>query len=231
MIFLSNIIQEGTIIQMTCSTNHKNCLASKLTTIYNLTFESPEKKIEILNHLDNHIDAMLYNISSIASVTALLDEKIKIELKHIDFVKKYITKQCSSKNGKNTQSGGSFPAEYFGYNSGAYTESNYGGVNTDVVWSGSDAAIRPELNMSGGSGGSLMKNPKDIIGNNTHVSKYMKQVISFNDVKITKSAMDELLKLVNIHLNCLGNDIKSLNKLKVSSLDKLFKSHKHAVFK
>ena len=226
---------------MPCSTNHNNCLASKLTDVYNLTFENPENKLAILNHLDDHIDAMLYNIASIASVTALLDEKIKVELKHIDFVKKYITKQCSKKKyggsggdgdggSSASQSGGSFPAEYFGYDSGAYTEANYGGVSSDVIWSGSDAAIRQAINMTGGAN-TYMNKPIDIIGNNKHVSKYIKKIMAFNDVVISKSAMVELLKLVNIHLNCLGNDIKSLRKIKVSTLDKIFKANKHAVFK
>jgi hypothetical protein len=157
---------------------------------------------------------MLYNIASIASVTALLDEKIKVELKHIDFVKKYITTQCS-KNKKhggstndNTQSGGSFPAEYFGYNSGAYTEANYGGVSSDVVWSGSDAAIRPALDMHGGENAKKAnqvkdakdaKDIKDIVGNNPEVSKYMKKIMAFNDVKISKPALTELIKLLIIH--------------------------------
>jgi hypothetical protein len=111
-----------------CNNNHKNCIGSKLLDLYNLTLDKPENKDEIIKILDNHIQAMLYNISSIASVTALLDEKSKIEMKHIDFIKHYITKQCT-KHEKNKQQGGSFPAEYFGYDSGAYTEANYGGVN------------------------------------------------------------------------------------------------------
>jgi hypothetical protein len=214
---------------MACSTNHKNCIAAKLVDAYNVVIK-PEHKDEIMQTLDNHIQAMLYNIASIASVTALLDEKTKIELKHIDFVKKYITVQCSKhKKHGGEQQGGSMPAEYFGYDSGAYTEANYGGVSSDVVWSGSDAAIRPELNMYGGEHG--LNKVKNIIGNNTEVSKYMKQVMSFNDVKVSKPAMSELVKLVNIHLNCVGDDIKHVEKLKPSSLEKLFKHRKHAVFK
>ena len=214
---------------MACSTNHKNCIAAKLVNTYNLEFTNPEQKDEIMQTLDDHVHAMLYNIASIASVTALLDEKTKIELKHIDFVKKYITAQCSKhKKHGGEQQGGSMPAEYFGYDSGAYTEANYGGVNTDVVWSGSDAAIRPSLDMTGGNG---LNKVSDVIGNSKEVTTYMKQVMAFNDVKISKPAMSELVKLVNIHLNCLGDDIKHVEKLKLSSLEKLFKARKHAVFK
>jgi len=225
---------------MSCASNHRNCIAAKLVDVYNINFEKPENKHEIMQHMDDHIHAMLYNIASIASVTALLDEKIKVELKHIDFVKKYITTQCS-KNKKhggstndNTQSGGSFPAEYFGYNSGAYTEANYGGVSSDVVWSGSDAAIRPALDMHGGESAKdakQTKEAKDIVGNNPEVSKYMKKIMAFNDVKISKPALTELIKLVNIHLNCLGNDMTTYDKIKLSTLEKIFKTRKHAVFK
>ena len=212
-----------------CYNNHNNCIGSKLFDMYNLTLDKPTYKDEVLNILDNHIQAMLYNISSIASVTALLDEKNKIEMKHVDFIKHYITKQCSKnvKNNGHTQKGGSFPAEYFGYDSGAYTEANYGGVNyTDSVWNGADAAIRQAIPMTGGS-----SQIKDIISNNKEVAKYMKTVIAYNDVKVSKSALSEILKLVNIHLNCIGDDLQKYEKIKPSLLDKVFKNKKHAVFK
>jgi len=197
--------------------------------MYNLTLDKPTYKDEVLNILDNHIQAMLYNIASIASVTALIDEKNKIEMKHVDFIKHYITKQCTKnvKNNENTQKGGSFPAEYFGYDSGAYTEANYGGVNyTDSVWNGADAVIRQAIPMTGGS-----SQIKDIISNNKEVAKYMKTVIAYNDVKVSKSALNEILKLVNIHLNCIGDDLQKYEKIKPSLVDKIFKNKKHAVFK
>ena len=215
-----------------CNNNHKNCIASKLLDNYNLTLDKSTQKDEVLHILDDHIQAMIYNVASIASVTALLDEKSKIEMKHIDFIKHYITKQCTKhvKNNVtnvNQQGGGSFPAEYFGYDSGAYTEANYGGVNyTDSVWNGSDAAIRQAIPMTGGS-----SKIKDIVINNKEVAKYIKTVISFNDVKISKPALSEILKLVNIHLNCIGDDLQKYENLKPSLLDKIFKNKKHAVFK
>lgn len=215
-----------------CYNNHKNCIGAKLLDIYNLTLDKPTQKDEVLHILDDHIQAMLYNIASIASVTALLDEKSKIEMKHIDFIKHYITKQCS-KHVKNNvtnvtqQHGGSFPAEYFGYDSGSYTEANYGGVNyTDSVWNGADAAIRQAIPMTGGS-----TKIKDIISNNKEVAKYIKTVIAFNDVKISKSALIEILKLVNIHLNCIGDDLQEHGNIKPSLLYKIFKNKKHSVFK
>lgn len=210
---------------MLCPNNHKNCIASKMIQMYNLVVAQPDEK-KVIELLDSHIEALLYNIASIASVTALLDEKTKIELKHISFIKDYIIKQCKKKT--SGQQGGSLPSEYFGYNSGAYSEANYGGVNyTNVVWDGADAAIRQAIPITGGS----MNKMKNLIENNKEVSKYIKKVMSFNDVKISTSAMNELLKVVNIHLNCVGDDMMKYNKIKPSLLEKIFKTRKHAVFK
>lgn len=265
---------------MNCGTNHKNCIASKMMQVYNFVLANPEEHVKILELLDSHIEAMIYNIASIASVTALLDEKVKIELKHIGFIKEYIVKQCiksSKKNNTSTQSGGSFPAEYFGYNSGAYTESNYGGTNVSDI-NFADGIAREAIPISGGaknknhSGGSFPAEYfgnnsgayteanyggpnvsdinftdsiarsaihitgggtklKSIVENNKEVAKYIKKVIAFNDVTISKSALGELLKIVNIHLNCIGDDISKYNKIKPAILDKIFSYRKHAVFK
>ena len=76
-----------------------------------------------------------------------------------------------------------------------------------------------------------MKGMKDIVGNTKEVVKYIKRVMEFNNVKISKPAMAELLKIVNIHLNCLGDDMSQLVKLKLKTMEKLFKSRKYAVFK
>ena len=225
-------------------------IATRIIEVYHIVVDNPEHKKEVVNSLDSHIEALLYNVASIASITALLDEKNKIELKHISFIKDYITSECIKKKKAATQTGGSFPAEYFGYDSGAYAESNYGGTNyTDSVWSGADAAIRQAIPiMAGGTncdntgtvcgtvnntsviiGG--MKGMKDIVGNTKEVVKYIKRVMEFNNVKISKPAMAELLKIVNIHLNCLGDDMSQLVKLKLKTMEKLFKSRKYAVFK
>ena len=223
-------------------------IATRIIEVYHIVIDNPEHKKEVVNKLDSHIEALLYNVASIASITALLDEKDKIELKHISFIKDYITKECIKKKKGSKQSGGSFPAEYFGYDSGAYTESNYGGTNyTDSVWTGSDAVIRQAIPImvGGTSGGACndtcgmnrvvtvggMKGMKDIVGNTKEVVKYIKRVMEFNNVKISKPAMAELLKIVNIHLNCLGDDMSQLEKLKVKTMEKIFKSRKYAVFK
>ena len=154
--------------------DHKNTLAVKVLQVYSI--RTPEYSETIVMTLGNHIEAMLYNIASIAAVTAMLDGKTKIETKHIGFIKDYITKQCSKKKKKGVIHGGSLPAEYFGYNSEAYNSANYGGVNyTDSVWNGDDSAIRQAIPMSGGDSGSIR--PKDIVENNKHIFSYMKEVI------------------------------------------------------
>ena len=208
--------------------DHKNTLAVKVLQVYSI--RTPEYSETIVMTLGNHIEAMLYNIASIAAVTAMLDGKTKIETKHISFIKDYITKQCSKKKKKGVTHGGSFPSEYFGYNSEAYNSANYGGVNyTDSVWSGDDNAIRQAIPMSGGDSGS--NRPKDIVEKNKHIFSYMKEVIAHNGVTISKPALNELVKIANIHLNCLGDDMSKYSVMKPSYMEKVLNKTQHSVFK
>lgn len=224
-----------------------NNIAGVIMEVYNVVLEIPDHKTQIQNSINQHVEALLYNVASIASISALIDEKERIEVKHIQFIKDYISKQCLKKKKKavtrggegSVQNGGSFPAEYFGYDSGAYAESNYDSVNyNDSVWSGPDASIRQAMPISvgggGGSGGGSasagLKHMKHILGDNKTAIKYMKRVMEFNGVTISKPAMAELVKLVNIHLNCVGEDISQINNIKPAFLEKMFSKRKYAVF-
>ena len=102
-------------------------VATKLLQMGNIKVHEDSRK-KIVESLDKHIEAMLYNIASLACVLTIASGKSKIELNHIEEMQRYVTKKCShvkSSKGTSSQSGGtSMPSEYFGYTTGAYAAGN-----------------------------------------------------------------------------------------------------------
>lgn len=193
----------------------------------------PDQEEAISKLLNDHIEALMYNVASIAAVTALVQDKKKIESKHIGFVRAYISEECTASSGRGggEQRGGSLPSEYFGYSTGAYSPNNAGGIDMSDAHFGDGGYIRPALNTMLGAG-QVIRVTRD----NATAKRFVKAILKFNDVAISKNAFDELLHIVDIHINCLMNDI---NKQSTSNnshttllkVEKALELKRHSVFK
>lgn len=187
-----------------------------------------EQKESIITTLDNHIEAMMYNIASISAVTALAQDKNKIEGKHIGFVRTYIGHECSGSGSGSSQSGGAgMPSEFYGYSTGAYSEANAGGINMSDARFGVGGYIRPALDMNMTGGG----HSSSLVRENASAKRFIKSVLKFNGVGISKTAFSELMLMIDHHISCLKNDIKKQEPLSISKLEKVLARKRHAVFK
>jgi hypothetical protein len=170
----------------------------------------------------------MYNLASIASVTALAQDKNKIETKHIGFVRTYIGKECTGPSGNGSQKGGdSMPSEFYGYSTGAYSAGNAGGINMSDANFGAGGYIRPELGMSGGASGAHVHTHARA---STAAKRFIKSILKFNGVSISKTAFDELLLLIDMHIRCLHHDLMKQYPLTLPKLEKILALKRHSVF-
>jgi hypothetical protein len=196
---------------------------------FDLTLRRPEKDVRTLLH--DHVDGLLFNVCSIAAVLALLAGKRKVEPKHLREVRSYIVSKCPPHGG---QQGGGMASDYFGYPHPNYLASNENqGTNTSIVSFHSGqarASLGPPLQEGGaGAGASRMKRvmrhlPKEA----HHVIRFM---MKHHDVSVSKMAMEELMFILDAHLNCFGNDLKEQGgQLTAAKTQKVLALKRHAVF-
>lgn len=185
----------------------------------------------------NYYEVLIYNVVSIAVVIALANDAKKLLPSHIEHVKDYIKTKCKVKGDKNIQTGGtSLPAEYFGYSidPSRYAAGNGNEESTATV-NFADNVLRPAINTSteytgkivGGSNSSKLEH---FICTNSLVKKYVREILSKHSISISKDALDILLHIIEIHIHCVLNDLKSMGPLTMVKIDKVFNNKKHAIF-
>jgi hypothetical protein len=130
------------------------------------------------------------------------------------------------------QTGGtSMPSEYFGFSTGAFSALNAGGINMSDAHFGAGGYIRPALDIM--MGGSQILN---VTRHNATAKKFVKAVLKFNNLTISKNAMNELMLVIDIHITCLINDINkniqtSNSHITLSKVEKVLDLKRHSVFK
>jgi len=161
--------------------------------------------------LCNHIDSLIFNVVSIASIITMINSSKTIKKPTIKIVNSYINEKCISKK----MTGGTvLPSEYFGINSGAYNSANPTGdiLNIDFA----SGLIRPQI----GGGG---KNTA-----NNYIMSKINEIINYYKLDASKVIKADLCKIINNHISCLMNFLKSNNKspLKKDDIKKIIKSNK-----
>jgi len=192
---------------------------------------------EVLPLIVHHMDALIYNVTSIACVMALINGKRKIEPSDLRQVMVYISSKCLPKKeniskGGAGQTGGSvtgFPLEYFNVslkNSPFVTSPNVGAnVSTEKI-NFEQGYSRDSMGpMTGGGTKSL-----HFMDTNKEAIQFMKKILNHHDTKISKDAIPMLMHIMDIHLLCFANDLKSQMPLTVSKMNQILKLKRHAVF-
>lgn len=186
-------------------------------------------KTEVFHKLEMHMDAVCYNVASIAIIFALLKGDKKIQPKHLQNVMGYISSMCSS-SAKGQKGGMSMASDYFGYPHPNYASSNAGsGVvmseiefNSGIARAGIDSQI--------GGTQSSSNNVRLVATNDKDAKAFVKSVVKMHNIEISKTAFTELMRIIDIHLNCLATDLSTLSPLTVSKVDKVLGLKRHAVF-
>lgn len=172
-----------------------------------------EDETNVVKTLQDHLEAVIYNVTAIAMVMALLNDTRKIETKHLGEVRRYIASHCP----KPKQKGG-FPAAYFGAADPNYSTLNGNGSSVSTVQFENGVA-RPQI---GGAKGFMYSEKK--------VATYAKHVLKHHNAVISHEALKEILAILDTHVACLAHDIAGPTPLTLAKLERVMKMKRHAVF-
>lgn len=186
--------------------------------------------------LARHLDALLFNVTSLSAIIALMKKHKKVDTKDLPAVLAYLHLQCPLVLPSHTggQSGGSLPIEYFGGIHGAYNASHLNeGVHTSVTTL--ESMIRPDHGpnlaerMSGGaaSGGHVLA---VFSAHTDFVYRYMDSVLAHHgNMSISTNARKELMGVLDRMLGCVAQEVGASTTSK--KLHALFTKKRFAVFR
>jgi histone H3/H4 len=182
----------------------------------------PGQENAVITVLAHHLEAVVYNVTGIALAIALVNQRATIDASHLKLVRNYIESSCDNKKKKGGLKGGaSMPSEYFGYKHPNFSEWNHGETNVSQIRF-DEGIARPEI-----SGGAV---PMSFMTKDKHVKAVIKTFLKHHEMKIQKGAMQELLAILDVHANCMAEDLHALSPLSKKQLDKVMKYKRHAVF-
>jgi hypothetical protein len=170
-----------------------------------------DKTKEIHELLCKYMETLIFNIVSIASVITMINNSDTIKKHTIKLVKSYINTECNDKmkGGNNVM-----PSEFYGYDSGRYSESNAIGAILNVDFT--SGILRPQI----GGGG--------VKSDNKHLIAKINEILNYYKLTASENIINDLLKIISIHINCFFKQLKlSKNVLNIASINKIIKSNKN----
>lgn len=211
---------------------HSDKLLS-LTTTYLHTFHvlvKPKDHDKVHDTLAAHLDAVIYNITSIAILFTLLKGKTRVEPKHLADVMSYISTSCpmsNSKGGRGQHGGTSMASDYFGYPHPNYSAGNatQGVTMSEVDFDAGIARAGIESQL-GGSG----PRPVLLATHDKDAKAFARSILKLHKIRVSKSTFEELMRIIDIHMNCLGRDLEAASPLSLSKLEKILSLKRHSVF-
>lgn len=163
--------------------------------------------------LCSYIEAIIFNIITIASVITFINNCKSINKETIEILRDYIYKACSPSSMKGGGGAIVLPSEFYGINS-----TNYSPTNNQVDLlpiNFNSTSIRPQI----GGGKSDNKPITDII----------KKFLKYFNLRVSSTIMKEILDIINTYINCLMNKLKQINngkKLTPAMIKKVIKVNK-----
>jgi hypothetical protein len=203
----------------------------KFLETFSIEIKQQDREV-VLETLGQHLDAVVYNITSIAVIFTLLKGGVQVQPKHLVDVTNYVMAYCSPRSSKSSsQSGGSvgahMPSDYFGYPHPNYdaANENQGIVMSEVNFQAGIA--RGGINsLIGGAG----PRSRTIAVGDANVKVFVRSILKLHNMKISKTALISLLRTVDIHLNCLATDLAHNSPITKSRIQKVLDKKSHAIF-
>ncbi len=173
-------------------------------------------KHEIGSMVHKHIDSVIHQIVAMAAAISMLKGKRKIDVSHLQPVRTYVATKCHS----GMKGGQSMPSDFYGYPHPAYSSShaNAGVQVSSIMWNKHEA--RPAQGPAQSGGG------KD---KDTLVME-IKSVLKDLNAEASKPAIIEMKEIIEGHVVCFVNDMKTASPLTVKKLEKVLKMSHHAAF-
>jgi hypothetical protein len=170
-----------------------------------------DKTKDIHELLCKYMDTLVFNIVSIASIITMINNSDTIKKQTIKLVKSYINDKC---NYKMTGGNNALPSEYFGFNSGRYSETNASGDILSIDFT--SGILRPQI---GGGGKTSV--------DNKHILNKINEILNYYKLKASDIIIKDLLKLITIYTNCFFKQLKmSKTVLTTAVINKIIKSNK-----
>lgn len=157
---------------------------------------------EIVDALAHHIDALIYNITSLAALVAMIQGDEKIQPKHLVSAQSYIAHKCIGDEARKKVTGG--------------------------IGNRKSAKEVSELPVPVLEGFELDVTAIECL--DTDLRSFVHGVLNHHDVSISKGAMKSILDILHSHLGCLLKDIRENEPLTLKRLEAIMTTRRHAVF-
>jgi len=186
-------------------------IINTIITKYELNIER-SKKIAIYKLLSKYIDILIFNVVTILSIITMINNSNTIHNEALKLLKTYINETCN----KGIKGGTSLPSEYFGVNSGIYSENNASGNILDIDFS--SGTLRPQI-----GGGGVYKLNKDEV---KVISATIKNILEYYKLKASNDIISQLVNLINDNIECLFRQLKHVKSVSPSIIKKMINSNK-----
>ena len=181
----------------------------------------------VIKHLVNYLDALIFNIVSIACIVSIINKSKKIDKEALPIIRSYIEDKCNFKYAKKMSGGAVYPSSFYGATETAYNENNKGGDILGINWSA--GIIRPEIGTSikypmegGGNGGKISSK-----ASYNCIRSYVYKILKYHKILASKVIISELISLIDHHIKCLIVNIKKCDKeLTITCLNKIINKNK-----
>lgn len=202
-------------------------------------FKSREIGENVAHYMEERIEALIYNVASLASTMALVYNSKKVEPKHVTAIHDKYKSLCSSTGGAPMQTGGtSMPQQFFSPNaSSTMSASNFGGMDSRTIdfaaneaRAGIDVA-GPDASFIGGAAGpgtltaTAFRNE-----NGKQIAKFARSVLKLHNMSVSKHAMHDIQHIIFYHLDCLTADLRKKSYINVPIVQKMLKLKRHSIF-
>lgn len=171
-------------------------------------------KIAVL--MQEHIDHVVHHTTSMAGIVAVLNRKKKVGVEHLQGVKTFVASKCQMK-------GGSMPSDFYGYPHPSYAASHAdAGVHASIInWVRQEARPSQGPGQSGGAGTDTFE--RELVED-------IKEILKAMNLTASKTAITELKKIIERHVECFLRDIAAESPVTVKKLEKVLKKPGHAAF-
>ena len=172
-----------------------------------------DKTKDVHELLCKYMETLIFNIVSIASIITMINNCSTIKKQTIKLVKSYINDNCNA-NTKQTGGMNVLPSEFYGFDSGRYSETNASGDILAVDFT--SGILRPQI---GGGGQSSV--------DNKNILKKINEILNYYKLKASDSIVNDLLKLITIYTNCFFKQLKGTKVIITTAvINKIIKSNK-----
>lgn len=157
---------------------------------------------ELVYALARHFDALVYNITSLAALVAIIQEKKKIQSRDLISAQAYIAHKCVGETA---------------------SKKITGGVAKNISIEEMDKIEIPMIEIFQMDINTRIPIKEDIRG-------FIKNVLEHHELTIGRDAMKKLLSIMYAHLACLAKDVKAEEPITLKKLEHIMSLRKNSVF-